>query len=187
MRRVAIVRSDFIVGQPGAVGASDRHRFVEDRYAQRVHVSAPKHRLPLQRQRGDRVGNSVDQQLPPGQRREIAAQDDTQRRAVEQLRKCLAVAIVRHREIVLAGVAKPNAIGTEPLAVEVDDGRNDRGTCDQRRDAGDVANSVLQHGDPRRRIAEPPQPRGGRRRLMTLRAEEHPVDPLCARGIVEGV
>src|SRR6266852_8592069 len=68
----------FVLGQLRAVGARHRDRFIEDCNAQRLYVVAPKHRLSLQRERRDWIGNGIDQQLPPRQRREIAAQKNAE-------------------------------------------------------------------------------------------------------------
>jgi hypothetical protein len=57
--------------EPCAVGASDRGGLVEDRKTECLDVVAPKHRLALQRQRCDRIGDRIDQEFSPRQRVEI--------------------------------------------------------------------------------------------------------------------
>ena len=70
---VAIVRAGFVGAELRAVGAGDRDRLVEHGAAELLNVGAPQHRLTLQHQSGDRIGDRVDQKLAPGQRGEIVA------------------------------------------------------------------------------------------------------------------
>ena len=145
----------FVLGEPGAVGAGDRHRLGEDRQAQRAHVVAPQYLLPPHRQRGDRVGDGVEQQLLPLERREVGTEHDAQRHAVEQRRKGASRSLVGHDQIVPAGVAQPDVIGGKPLAVVIHQDRNDRRIADERLDALDVVDAVLQDRDPSRAGAQP--------------------------------
>ena len=56
---------------------------------------------------------------------------------------------------------QPHAIGREPFAVVIDDHRQHRGAVGERRDARDVIDAVLQHGDAGRRRAQARKPRRG--------------------------
>jgi len=76
-----------ICGKPRAVGAADCCGLFEDGKAERFDIFTSEHRLPLQRKRRDRVGNGIDEQFSPGERVEIGAAKDRQRRAIEQLRE----------------------------------------------------------------------------------------------------
>ncbi len=83
--------------------------------------------MPLQSERRDRIGDGIDQKLPPGQRRKFTAQENTQRRALEQLREGAAVRVIRRYERVLGNMAQADAIGAQPLAIIVHECRdNDR-------------------------------------------------------------
>ena len=91
-----------VVAELGALGARHRDRFVENGAAQLLHVRAPQHRLPLQRERGDRIGDGVDQKLAPRERGEVVAQQHAQRRAVEQRGESAPGRVVGHRDVLTA-------------------------------------------------------------------------------------
>ncbi len=148
-------------------------------------VGAPQHRLPLQRQRGDRTGDGVDQKLAPRQRDEIVAAMHAQRRAFEQLREGAAGVVVGDDEIVIGAAPQPHPVGGKPLAVVIDDHRQHGRAVGERRDAGDVVDAVLQHGNARCRRAEPLQPRRRRGRRVGLGAQQHPVGRFGLRRIGE--
>ncbi len=84
------------------------------------------------------------------------------------------------------GMPEPRAIGREPLAIVVDQGRHDRGAVRKRRNARQMADAVLQHGDARRWPAQVAQPGRGAARLVRLGAKEHPVNRCGRRGIGQG-
>ena len=143
-----------------------------------MHVRPPQYRLALQGQGGDRVGDGVDQKLAPHQRRELATEQDTERRPSKQAGKAPAGFIVGDGNVLLAALSHPYTIGSEPLAVEIDDRRQHGGAVRQRGDALDMADAVLQHRDARRGRAQPRQPRRGCRGLMRLGAQHDPVGRL---------
>jgi len=91
--------------------------------------------------------------------------------------------VVPHGEIVARDAAKTNMIRGNALAVVVDDRRDDDGVARKRSDATRVLDAVLQDGDPRSRAAQPGEPGRGRRRLVRLRAEKHPIDGFRLCGI----
>ena len=76
--------------------------------------------------------DGVEQQLLPLERREVGTEHDAQRHAVEQRRKGASRRLVRHDQIVPAGVAQPDVIGGKPLAVVIHQDRNDRRIADER-------------------------------------------------------
>ena len=65
-----------LVGRkPRAIGASDRGGLFQQRQAKCCNIVAQKHRVPLQRERGDGIAHRVDQQLSPRERFEVATQE----------------------------------------------------------------------------------------------------------------
>jgi len=169
-----------------AVGARHRHGFIEDCDAQRLDVVATKHRLSLQGKSRNRIGNGIYQQLPPRQRREVAAQENAQRRAVEQLRKCATIRVISYGEIMVGNVAQTDTVGGQPLTIIINNGRDNARISNERRDAGDMADSILQNRDPRRRIAKSRQPRRGEWRLLGFGAQKNPIDARSIRRLCKG-
>ena len=64
----------FIVGEFRAIGAPHRDGFVEDGEAKLLDVRPPQHLLPLQRERGDRIGDGIDQQFAPQQSSDVGCE-----------------------------------------------------------------------------------------------------------------
>ncbi len=185
MNSVASVRAASSAASSRAFGAADGDRLFEHREAERLDVGAPQHRLPLQRQRSDGAGDGIDQKLAPRQRDEIVAAMHAQRRAFEQLREGAAGIVIGDDEILIGTAPQPHPIGGKPLAIVIDDHRHNGRAIGKRRDAGDVVDAVLQHGDARCRRTKLLEPRRSRGRGVRLGAKQHPVGRLGLRRIGE--
>jgi hypothetical protein len=83
-------------------------------------------------------------------------------------------------------LAQADVVLTEPLAIIIDDGRNDARTAGQRRDPRNMIDPVLQDRNPRRRIAQPRQPRRDQGCLLDLGAEKNPIDARSLCWVHEG-
>ena len=146
--------------------------------AKLLHVRPTQHRLSLQRERGDRIGDRIDQELAPDQCREIVAAQDPKRRALKKRGEAAAGFVVRNRQILIGALPQPHPIGRQPFPVVVDDHRQHRRALGQRRDARDMADAVLQNRDAGGRRTQLSQPRRRGFGLMRLGAKQHPVDRL---------
>ena len=184
---VASVRAASSAASLRPFGAADRDRLFEHREAERLDVGAPQHRLPLQRQRGDRTGDGVEQELAPRQRGEVLTELDAQRRAFEQLSEGAAGIVVGDNHIRIGATPQLDVIGAKPFAVVIDNHRQHGRGADERCDTGDVVDAILQHCHAGRRRAKRFQPWRGRGRGVGLGAQQHPVDWIGLRRIGERV
>ena len=170
-----MICAGFVRRELRAVGLADGGGLFEDGKAERLDVLAPEHGLPLQRQRGDRIGDRVDQELPPCAGGEIGIAHHAHRRSLQQRLERPCIRVVADGEFMVAGTAEADAIRRQPLAIVIDDGRNHGGVTDQGRQPFLVPDAVLQDGDAGLRRAQPLQPWRARRRVMRLGAQQHPV------------
>jgi hypothetical protein len=109
--------------------------------------------LPLQGQRGDWIGDSVDQELAPGQGRKIRGANDAKRRAFEQIGKSTTRRVIGDDRIMRPRVAKTHPVAPEPFAVVIDEHRHDGCSASERRHARRMIDAVLHDGNVRLRPA----------------------------------
>ena len=108
----------------------------------------------------------------------VEASSDAEATAVASCCERAAVAVVRHRHVLIAALAQPHPIRRQPLAVVIDDDRQHRGAAGERRDPLDVTDAVLQHGDAGFGRAQAREPWRRGLRLVRLGAQQHPVHRL---------